>query len=173
MLKKLKLAIYYTLIYNLPHSRFVPFFTKLRVLYLSKVLKVLEYDPRSKVEYGVYISNAETLKIGKNCRINENVFIQGATIGDHVLIAPNVVIMNSAHNYNLLDVPVIDQGSTPEVNPIIEDYVWISRNVVIMHGIKIGKGAIIGAGAVVTKDVEPYTVVGGVPAKFIKKRSNG
>jgi len=173
MFYKFKLIFYYTFLYNLPHSRFVPFFSKLRVIYLSRVLKVLEYDKNSKVENNVYISDAKTLKVGKNCRINEDVFIQGAIIGDNVLIAPNVAIMNSGHKHDLCDVPIIEQGSTVEVNPIIEDYVWICRNVIIMHGVRIGKGAIIGAGAIVTKDVAPYTIVGGVPAKFIKKRKNG
>ncbi|HLU90186.1 MAG TPA: DapH/DapD/GlmU-related protein, partial [Cyclobacteriaceae bacterium] len=52
---------------------------------------------------------------------------------------------------------------------IIEDDVWITMNCMIMKGVKIGKGAVIAAGAVVTRDVEPYTVVGGVPAKLIKR----
>lgn len=170
MLRKITLVLYYCVIVHLPHSRFIPFIGVVRVWYLSKILKVMSFDRRSKVEHNVYISDAESLKIGKNCRINENVFIQGAIIGDHVLIAPNVAIMNSAHRHDDVHKPIAEQGSTPESDPIIEDYVWVGRNVVILHGVTIGKGAIIGAGAVVTKDVAPYTIVGGVPAKLIKKR---
>ena len=54
---------------------------------------------------------------------------------------------------------------------IIEDDVWIGRNAIVMPGIKIGKGSIIGAGSVVTRNVESFSVVGGVPAKLIKKRN--
>ena len=53
---------------------------------------------------------------------------------------------------------------------IVEDDVWIGRSAIIMPGVKIGKGSIVGAGSVVTKDIEPFSVVGGVPSKLIKKR---
>ena len=86
------------------------------------------------------------------------------------MIAPNVSILNSTHNYQNIDLPLIMQGEEKNLNPVIEDDVWIGRNAVIMPSIKIGQGSIVGAGAVVTKDVEPYSIVGGVPAKFIKKR---
>ncbi len=86
------------------------------------------------------------------------------------MIAPNVSILNSTHKYEQVDIPMIEQGEETNLNPVIEDDVWIGRNVVIMPNIKIGKGSIIGSGAVVTKNVEPYSIVGGVPAKLIKKR---
>jgi len=65
---------------------------------------------------------------------------------------------------------MIMQGEIRGLNPVIEDDVWIGRNAVIMPNVKIGKGSIIGAGAVVTKNVKAYSVVGGVPAKLIRKR---
>ncbi len=170
MLSKIKLAIYYSFFYKLPHSRFIGFTARLRVWYLSKILKIMPYDSRSKVEFNVYVSDAKTLQIGENCRINENVFIQGAIIGNNVMIAPNVVIMNSAHRHDDINLPIIDQGSTEETDPVIEDNVWIARNVIIMHGVTIGEGAIIAAGAVVTKDIPAYAIFGGIPAKFIKSR---
>jgi maltose O-acetyltransferase len=136
------------------------------------VLKVLATDSRSKVEFGLYISNASSLTIGKNVRINENVFIQAATIGDNVMIAPNVAIISSTHCYDRLDIPMVDQGDITGEAPIIEDDVWIGRNVVIKHGITIGTGSIVGACSLVTKDVPPYAIVGGVPAKVIKFRND-
>ena len=171
MFQKIKLIFYYIFYFNLPHSRYMSFFTKMRVWYLSKILKVMPYDKKSKVENGVYISNTKGLKIGKNCRINENVFIQEAVIGDNVLIAPNVSILSVSHNHSDLNIPIVDQGDSTPNPPIIEDGVWLARNVVIMPGIKIGEGAIVGAGAVVTKNVKSNTIVGGVPAKYIKDRS--
>lgn len=90
-------------------------------------------------------------------------------IGNYVLIAPNVVLRSSDHVVTDVNRPIRMQGHTGgEI--IIEDDVWIAANVVVVGGVRIGKGSVIAAGAVVTHDVEPYTIVGGVPAKFIKKR---
>lgn len=130
----------------------------------------MPYDKNSFVEYKVYLANGKNIKIGYNCQINENVFIQQATIGNNVLIAPNVAILSVSHNHGNLNIPIVDQGDTEPNAPIIEDGVWLGRNVVVMPGIIIGEGSIVGAGAVVTKNVAPYTVVAGVPAKFIKSR---
>lgn len=177
MLKKIKLFFYYSIFYNLPHSRFIGFMSSLRVWYLAKVLKVAKWHKKSKVEPKVYISNAKFFSMGKNCRINEHVFIMGARIGNNVLIAPYVAIMRGQKIFDRVDIPMIEQGGTgysdvaKEENIVkVEDDVWIGRNAIIMEGLTIGKGAIVGAGAVVTKDVPPYAIVGGVPAKIIKYR---
>jgi maltose O-acetyltransferase len=108
--------------------------------------------------------------IGEGCEINENVFIQGAHIGRDVLIAPNVSILTTTHNYLDPNIPIKHQGdSSPQV-PRIESDVWIGRNAIILPGVIIGQGSVVGAGAIVTKNIEPFSVYGGVPAKFIKKR---
>lgn len=170
MYRKITLALYYAFFYNLPHSRFLSLTSGMRVWYVSKILKLMPFDKKSKIEYNVYLSNADGITIGYNCRINENVFIQAAKIGNNVLIAPNVAILSVSHNHEVTQVPIVDQGDTLPNPPTIEDNVWLGRNVVVMPGIHIGEGAIVGAGAVVTKDVAAYSVVGGVPAKFIKSR---
>lgn len=170
MYKKLTLIIYYGIIYHLPHSRFIPFTRAIRVWYVSRVLKFIPNGKKSFVENNVYFSNGKNLKIGSGCQINENVFIQGAQIGNNVMIAPNVSILSTSHNHENTDIPMVNQGETRPNPPIIEDNVWLGRNVVVMPGIIIGTGSIIGAGAVVTKNVARYSIMGGVPAKFIKSR---
>lgn len=170
-MKKLKLVIYYLFFYNLPNSRYLPLFSKLRCWYLSRVLKVVTAHQKNRLENRIYISDASGLKIGQNVRINENVFIQSATIGNNVMIAPNVAILSSTHSYERLDIPMVDQEDIFGLPPVIEDDVWIGRNVVIKHGVTIGKGAIVGACSLVTKDVPSYAIVGGVPAKVIKYRN--
>lgn len=172
MTHKLFLIIYYSIIKNIPHSRLIGVVGLIRVWYVSKVLKIMAPCKKSKFENGVYISDARSIKIGQCCQINENVFIQGAIIGNYVLVAPNVAILSKTHKYSTIDIPILDQGDSIEKIVIIDDDVWIGRNAILMPGIKIGKGAIVGAGAVVTKDVDAYTVVGGVPAKIINKRNN-
>jgi len=170
-MRKLKLIIYYLLIAKLPHSRLFTLSNSFRVWYIARVLKIMKFDKQSKFEYGIYISDAQKLSIGKNVRINENVFLQGEIeIGDDVMIAPNVAIYTASHEYRKTDVAMVNQGNTDVKKVIIKDDVWVGRNVMILPGIVLGEGSIIGANSVVTKDVDPLTIVGGVPAKFIKKR---
>ncbi len=167
---KLKLFIYYLIIKNLPHSRFLFFFNKIRVWYLSKVLKIMEYDKSSYFENNIYIGSARKLRIGKTVQINENVVLQNVTIGNYVMIAPNVAIMSLSHNFSNTSIPMVLQGNSKEKEVVIEDDVWLGRNVIILPGVTIGKGSIVAAGAVVSKDVRPYSIVGGVPARLIKMR---
>ena len=170
VMRKIQLIIYYLIISKLPHSRYGMVFNTIRCWYLSNVLKIMKRDRKNYFENNIYIGDATKVTIGQHCHINENSFLQGVTIGDHVLIAPNVSILNSGHEYGNRTLPIILQGDTPQENPVIEDNVWIGRNVVIMPNIRVEEGSVVGAGAVVTKDVKSFTVVGGVPAKFIKER---
>lgn len=89
----------------------------------------------------------------------------GISIGNSVCIASYVKLITGSHDINS---PTFDAKFAPI---IIEDYVWICTGAIITQGVKIGKGAVVAAGAVVTKDVEPYTIVGGVPAKKIADRT--
>nr|WP_319502288.1 acyltransferase [uncultured Draconibacterium sp.] len=168
---KIKLITYYLIISKLPHSRLLGTSNKLRVWYLSKILHICPFDPNTKIENNIYISDGKELKIGNYCRINEDVFLQGSVqIGNFVMIAPNVTIHSSTHNYENTEIPMVKQGLSDNKKVIIEDDVWIGRNVVILPGLRIGQGSIVAANAVVNKNVEPYSVIGGVPAKLIKKR---
>ena len=93
------------------------------------------------------------------------------TIGNDVMMGPEVVIYTSGHRFDRTDVPMMDQGSDEPKPVTIGNDVWLGRRVMIMPGVTIGDGCVIGAGAVVTKDIPPYTVAAGVPAKVIKKRN--
>ena len=137
---------------------------------MSKVLKVMKWDKHSYFENNIYIGSTKNLKIGKRCEINDHVFIQGAIIGDNVMIAANASLLANMHNHKRTDIPMNLQGKKRGNKVILEDDVWIGRSVIIMPGVRIGKGSIIAAGAVVTKDVPKYSIYGGVPAKLIKKR---
>lgn len=91
------------------------------------------------------------------------------TIGDHVRIAPHVMMVGANHNFADPDRTIHGQGLTRK-SIVIEDDVWIAGRANIMAGVTVGTGSVVAAGAVVTKDVPPYSVVAGVPAKVIKKR---
>lgn len=115
----------------------------------------------------------------KNIVIGENSFIGKGTrliaydskiiIGKNVLIAANTIILTRNHIYSNKSIPINQQGYS-NFPVTIEDDVWVGSNCVILCGVKIGKGAIIAANALVNKDVEPYSIVGGTPAKLIKYR---
>lgn len=119
------------------------------------------YDPRH-------------IKIGQDTLIGERVTLDGRRqlpnsqggleIGSHVDIASEVMIWTSEHDLHDPNMRAIEE------KVIIEDYVFIGPRAIILPGVKIGRGAAVGAGAVVTKDVEPGTIVGGVPAKVIGRR---
>jgi len=121
----------------------------------------------------LYAQDDAILKLGNNISINANVCIsadQGKIIiGNNVLIAPNVVIRASNHRFNDVSLPIIEQGHISG-KIIIEDDCWIGSNAVITSNVTIGRGSVIGAGSVVTKNVNPFSVVAGVPAKLIKSR---
>ena len=94
------------------------------------------------------------------------------SIGTDVMMAPECVIISSNHEFSNVDVPMRLQGYQEEVPLEIGNDVWIGRRVMIMPGVrKIGNGVIIAAGAVVTKDIPVYVIVGGVPAIIIKQRN--
>ncbi len=90
-------------------------------------------------------------------------------IGNHVMMGPRVSLLAENHNFEDTCVPMQRQGVTRSFI-IIEDDVWLGAGVTVLAGVRIGRGAVIAAGAVVTRDVPPYAVVGGVPAKLIKDR---
>lgn len=113
---------------------------------------------------------ATKLTIGDNTQINPGTVIYGdVIIGNNVMIAPNCTIAGGNHKYTTRTKPMRFQGSD-EKPIIIEDDVWIGANSSILGGVTIRKGSIIGAGSVVTKDIQDYTINFGNPCIFIKNR---
>jgi len=107
--------------------------------------------------------------LGNNVLVGlNNVIIGPVTMGNNILLAQNVVMSGLNHEYQDIEVSISDQGvTTKQIS--IEDNSWIAANCVITAGVTIGKHSIVAAGSVVTKDVPPYSIVGGNPAKLLKK----
>ena len=93
----------------------------------------------------------------------------GLTIGNNVLIASHTVMIPANHQFDDLSIPIREQGES-YLGITIEDDVWIASRATILDGVTIGKGAVVAAGAVVTKDVPPLAIVGGIPAKVLRYR---
>ena len=123
----------------------------------------------STIHMGCRFFYPKGINIGKDTIIGGNAFLDGREkliIGDHVDIASEVMIYNSEHNIN--------DPKFEAINDSVEigDYVFIGPRAIILPGVKIGKGAVIAAGCVVTKDVPQFSIVGGVPGKVIGERNN-
>lgn len=170
-MRKFFLILYYAVFKHLPatNSR-IPlggFIRKCRSYIASKA--IAQCGKNVNIEKGAEFGNGEiTLGnnsgIGVNCRVGK-----GTHIGDNVMMGPDVVILTSNHNYIRVDIPMNEQGYS--FHPVyIGDDVWIGTRVIILPGVKIGNGAIVAAGAVVTKDVPDFAIVGGCPARVIKIR---
>ncbi len=105
--------------------------------------------------------------IGAGCRMGTTSQIK---IGKHVLLAANCYIGGAQHNYDRTDIPIMRQGYNNRGGVIIEDDVWLGTDVKILDGVTIGTGCVIGAGALVTKDIPSYSIAMGVPAKVTGSR---
>jgi galactoside O-acetyltransferase len=119
-------------------------------------------------------SNEASIKIGNNVSLNRNVMINadikgGIIIEDDVIIGPNVVIRASGHRYENIHKPIREQGHH-KGRIVIKTGAWVGANAVVLPDVTVGKGAIVAAGAVVTKDLNDFDIVGGVPAKRIGSR---
>ena len=121
---------------------------------------------------GVYVSHSYGIRVGSGFSVNTGALIDGRggiDIGNDVLIGPYAVINSSEHAHKQLELPMtaVDHVMAPVK---IGDDVWIGAHAVVTGGVEIGSGAVVAAGAVVTADVAPCTIVGGVPAVLIGER---
>lgn len=123
------------------------------------------------VKKGAYFGTGSLVEIGDRSQIGENARIEHDTvIGNDVMMGLEVLILSTVHSDSRTDIPLIHQGYEPRKPVHIGDGVWIGARAILLPGVVIGEHAIIGAGAVVTRDVEPWSVVGGVPARKIRGR---
>jgi acetyltransferase-like isoleucine patch superfamily enzyme len=138
----------------------------------------LKYGTNFIIGSNCLIYPCKFIKIGDNTAIGRNVTISTSEsgrspirIGSNVMIAERVMIIGGNHEFSRVDIPMEKQGEGKQGSIIIEDDVWIGAGSIILTGSTIGKGTIIGAGSIVTKSIEPFSIVAGNPAKLIRKRT--
>lgn len=123
----------------------------------------------SLIDRNCFFMDPNRFRIGCNSHINRSCTLDargGLQIGNSVSVSHGVMLMTGSHDINSQNFQVC------YLPIIIDDFVWIGCGAIVLQGVHIGKGAVVAAGAVVTKDVPPYTIVGGIPAKIIGTRNN-
>ncbi|WCO01133.1 acyltransferase [Psychroserpens ponticola] len=168
---------FFTLVYYF-FARFLPHRTdfysfgshKFRSYVASKMFK--KCGKLNNIGRGAMIGTGATIEIGSHSGIGRNCYVNNVVMGDYVMMGQDVLIYGANHNFDRLDKPMSKQGSGEMRTLIVEDDVWIGARVIITASVKkIGKGSIIAAGSVLTKDVPEYAIVAGNPAKLIKYRN--
>jgi maltose O-acetyltransferase len=172
----LSLAFYYIFAQHLPPSYLFKFFGR-----FSKSCRAfacrhifLSIGRNVNIEHGAYFGSGRQVEIGDfssigvNCQVPSDV-----RIGKDVMMGPDVLIVNrnQNHRFDDINIPMRLQGHSESPPVTIEDDVWIGTRVIVLSGVRIGKGAIIGAGAIVTKDVPAYAICAGNPARVIRFRN--
>lgn len=172
IIKFLCLIVFYGFANFLPNS-YYPIVgvvsNQIRIFLCRRIFK--KVGKVDTINRGIKFGMGFGVEIGDYSGIGENAIIPPNTkIGNYVMIAPFLYIVGGNHKFDRTDIPMYFQGAEDRKVTIIKDDVWIGARVLIMAGCSVGKGAVVAAGAVVTKDVGDYELVGGVPARIIKKR---
>lgn len=123
------------------------------------------------IERGAWFGSGKGIEVGDRSDLGLDCLVIGALqVGDDVMMGPRCVILAGRHATGSVDRPMNTQGFLPDRPVVIEDDVWIGAGTTVLPGRRIGRGSIVGAGSVVTRDVEPWTIVGGNPAQVIGRR---
>lgn len=168
-MKKVFYLLYLLFFKNTPedYRPYSLFFPAIRIFLVRNYLK--SCGKKLRVKSGAEISPNSSVgfdsELGTRCIIQANV-----SIGDHVIMGPDIKIYSRNHRADRVDIPIQKQGDI-ELTTIIGNDVWIGANVIVTAGVTVGNHCILAAGSVVTRDVEDYAVVGGVPAKVLKIRN--
>ena len=173
MMRYLFLFLYYSFAQHLPSSYFPcvgKYFNAFRIFCCKRIFK--RCGKISTIDRHAYFGNGKDLEIGDFSGIGENCVVPNNTIiGKYVMMAPEVHIVANNHRFEDIKIPICFQGPDYSKNKtIIGDDVWLGVRAILTPGHIIGNGSIIAAGSVVTKDVEEFCIVGGNPAKIIRKR---
>ena len=171
--KVLFLFFYYAFAQYLPDS-YAPFVgkisNKLRIFCVKHIFK--KCGDIDTINRHVYFGNGKDVIIGDHSTLGAGVNMPNDTvIGNYVMVSRQTHILHGNHCFDKIDVPIKLQGSYPNKQTIIEDDCWIGMRSFLTPGRHVKRGTIVGACTVLTKDFDEYSIVGGNPAKLIRKRN--
>ncbi|QXV67019.1 acyltransferase [Mucilaginibacter sp. 21P] len=166
------IIIYYAILKHLPAST-TPVVgklaKKLRYSCCRRIFK--ECGKNVNIEHGAVFGSGLDICIGDNSGIGIDCVVSGQiTIGRDVMMGPQCYILDANHDFSRTDIPMIQQGHSKKMPTVIEDDVWIGRQVIFTPGRTVKKGSIVGAGCVLSKDFPEYSIIGGNPSKLIRNR---
>jgi maltose O-acetyltransferase len=167
-------CFYYGFAQHLPASyRFQPFGRWAKVCRRIACQRIFRVSgKRINVEHGADFYTGWEIELGDDSSIGVNCMVPyDLKVGNDVMMGPGVIVVGENHRFDRADIPMRLQGYTRYPPVQIEDDVWIGARAVILPGVRIGRGAIVGAGAIVTKDVPPYAVCVGNPARVLRYRN--
>lgn len=164
--EKFWLLLYIIFAKHLPQSSYMPIAKSIRRFFAKRVLNHMGIDVNIEkgAMFNSHVSLGNRSGIGIHCELHDYV-----TIGKYVNMCPEMIIYTK-NPTSRVDIPMQDQGYSEYMPVTIKDDVWLGRRVMIMPGVTIGKGSVLGAGAVISKDIPPYSVAVGNPAKVVKNR---
>jgi acetyltransferase-like isoleucine patch superfamily enzyme len=163
-LQGLRIYLYNTLFNKIPFA----------IIRLPIVRCYIKLGKKSNICANVKILNSQLsrnqVQVGNNCVINPDCLLDGRR--GKIIIHDNVDIARGTWIFTIEHDPHSDYHVTKHADVIIEEHVWIASRVTILPGVRIGRGSVIACGAVVTKDIPPMSIAGGIPAKVIGKRDS-
>ena len=169
-------ALYYIIARYLPPSYSYSFLGRLSKKFRALVCKQFFHSTgfNVNVEHGAYFGSGRLVEIGNNSGIGVNCHVPAdIRIGNDVMMGPEVLIIgrNQNHKFDDINIPMRLQGYKDALPVVIEDDVWLGARVIVLPGVRIGRGAVIGAGAIVTKDVPPFGICVGNPGRIVRFRN--
>lgn len=167
--RKVGAALYYGIAKHLPPSYSGIQIGQTALRRFCGKLMLAHCGKKVNIEKNAYFSSR--ISLGDYSGIGVNARIHGTCkIGNHVMMGEDCIVITRNHRYSRMDIPMMNQGFEEEKPVTIGNDVWIGDRVTILPGVQIGDGCVIGAGAVVTREIPPYSIAAGVPAKVIRSR---
>lgn len=168
--RKFGSLLYYTLAKHMPRSTSGLKIGQTHLRRFCGKLMLARCGKKVNIEHNALFS--PKVSLGDYSGIGVNAKIYGTcVIGERVMMGEDCTIITRNHKHDRLDIPMMEQGFEEEKPVHIGNDVWLGDRVIVLPGVHIGDGCVIGAGAVVTRDIPPYSVAAGVPAKVIKTRN--
>lgn len=169
--RAIRLFMFYALARHLPDSTVPGGGVCRRVRYWICRDLLAHCGKRVNIERGAYIGCGRGISIGDDSGIGIGAWIgRGTTIGSHVMMGPEVMVFTTNHRTRRVDVPIMTQGMEPDRPVTIGDDVWIGARAILLPGVTVHSHSVVGAGAVVTRDIPSGVIAAGNPARVVKYR---
>jgi len=173
--RSVKFAVYYGIADKLPYSITAGFGPTAKRLRRWAARDLFDQCGQGiNIEKGAWFGSGRGVSIGDRSGLGLDCLVMGTlTLGRDVMVGPRCMFISETHRMDDLSRPMTSQGMAQDLPIVVEDDVWFGAGVIVLPGVRVGQGAVVGAGSVVTKDVPPYACVAGSPARILRFRTAG